>query len=67
MGRITLAQRGRVVSGSLTGGMSPTWVEDEAKLLSALDPLVKPADTLLFKGSRCVSVGRIADAFEKLT
>jgi len=60
----------RVVSGALTGGMSPAKAkafDDETKLLSTLDCLVKPGDTLLFKGSRRMGMGRIADAFEKLT
>lgn len=60
----------RVVSGAVTGGMRPAKAkafEDETKLLSTLDCLVKPGDTLLFKGARRMGMDRIADAFEKLT
>lgn len=60
----------RVVSGALTGGMNSARAkafDDENKLLSTLDCLLKPGDTLLIKGSRRMGMGRIADKFEKLT
>ena len=44
----------RVVSGALTGGMMDAKAqafEDRQKLVSALKQIVRPGDTLLFKGS----------------
>lgn len=60
----------RVISGALTGGMNPVKAmafDDETKLLSTLDCLVKPGDTILFKGARHMAMGHIVDEFEKLT
>ena len=44
----------RIINGCLTGGMADTAVgafEDRAELVSMLKRIVKPGDTLLFKGS----------------
>ena len=57
---------GRVVSGALTGGMTPSKAmafENGEKLLSSLDCLVKPGDTVLFKGCRRMHMERLVDSF----
>jgi len=60
----------RTISGAITGGMNPAKVmafTDGERLLSALDCLVKPGDTVLFKSSRRVDLQAIADRFMQAT
>lgn len=58
----------RIVSGAITGGMSPTKAmafTDSRKLLSTLETLAKPGDTILFKGCRRMHMEKLADSFTK--
>ena len=60
----------RIVSGALTGGMNPARVmifSDSERLLSTLDCLVKPGDTILFMASRHVNMQAIAQKFMQAT
>jgi UDP-N-acetylmuramoyl-tripeptide--D-alanyl-D-alanine ligase len=58
----------RVVSGAVTGGMNPARIhafEEGEKLLQTLEALVKPGDTVLFKGGRFMGMEKLADSFTK--
>ena len=58
----------RLLSGAITGGMSPNKAmafTEEEKLLSTLEALVRPADTVLFKGCRSTQMQKLADSFIK--
>ena len=60
----------RTVSGAITGGMNPAKAmgfADGERLLAALDCLVKPGDTVLFKSSRCVDLQSLAQRFIEAT
>ncbi len=60
----------RTVSGAITGGMNPAKVmafSDGERLLAALDCLVKPGDTVLFKSSRRVDLQSFAERFMQAT
>jgi RHS repeat-associated protein len=55
-----------VISGAITGGMSAARVsayEDRDKLVEALKQQVRPADVILFKGSRGMRMELILGAF----
>lgn len=57
---------GRVISGALTGGMAPSRAmgfESGEKLLTSLNCLVKPGDTVLFKGCRRMHMEKLVDSF----
>lgn len=60
----------RTVSGAITGGMNPAkamaFAEGD-RLLAALDCLVKPGDTVLFKSSRRVDLQSLAERFIQVT
>jgi len=56
----------RIINGALTGGMGPAKamaLEDPHKLLSTLEALTKPGDTILFKGCRRMHMEKLADSF----
>lgn len=56
----------RIVSGALTGGMQDTKArayEDREALAKALKRMVRPGDTLLFKGSRGMHMELILEKF----
>lgn len=56
----------RIVSGAITGGLPPTKAiafADGDKLLSTLEALAKPSDTILFKGCRRMHMEKLADSF----
>ena len=56
----------RIVIGGITGGMSPAKAmafEDDDKLLSTLEALLKPGDTVLFKGCRRMHMERLVERF----
>ena len=56
----------RVLNGALTGGMPPSHARaftDREKLVQVLKFLAKPADTILFKGSRGMRMELILQAF----
>jgi len=58
----------RIISGALTGGMSPNRVRaysDRDELAAALIRLTKPGDVLLFKGSRGMHLELILNKFLK--
>ena len=60
------ANRDRILNGALTGGMPPAKAmafEDPDKLLQTLEALVKPGDTILFKGCRRMHMEKLADSF----
>jgi len=57
---------GRVLSGTITGGMPETMgraFEDRDELIRALKWAAKPGDVLLFKASRGMHLEQILDAF----
>ncbi len=68
---LTIGPNGdRIISGALTGGMSPAKAiafDDTEKLLSTLECLAKPGDTILFKGCRRMHMEKLADSFLKVT
>ena len=56
----------RIVIGGITGGMSPAKAmafENDDKLLSTLEALLKPGDTVLFKGCRRMHMERLVERF----
>ena len=56
----------RVISGAITGGMPESRAmsfDDRDKLAAALKRVVKPGDTILFKGSRGMRMELILEAF----
>ncbi len=58
----------RVISGALTGGMPDTRAmafSDDKQLVATLKRMVKPGDTLLFKGSRGMHMELILEQFLK--
>ena len=58
----------RTTIGAITGGMSETKAmafEDRDKLITVLRRMVKPGDTLLFKGSRGMRMELILEGFLK--
>ena len=60
------ANSDRIIIGAVTGGMSPSKAmafDDPEKLLSTLKCLVKPGDTILFKGCRRMHMEKLADSF----
>ena len=64
------ASRERIIGGALTGGMAPNKAmsfEDPDKLLQTLKALVKPGDTILFKGCRRMHMEKLADSFISAT
>ena len=59
---------GRVIDGTLTGGMPETMgraFEDREEMAKALKRAVKPGDVLLFKASRGMHLELVLDAFLK--
>ncbi len=59
----------RIINGALTGGMAPAKAmayEEPEKLLSALERLTKPGDTILFKGCRRMHMEKLADSFMEI-
>ena len=59
---------GRVIDGTITGGMPDTMgraFEDREELVKALKRAVKPGDVLLFKASRGMHLELILEAFLK--
>ena len=59
---------GRVIDGTITGGMPETMgraFEDREELVKALKRAVKPGDVLLFKASRGMHLELVLDAFLK--
>ena len=56
----------KLVGGAITGGMPPTRAmafQDAEKLLQTLEALVKPGDTILFKGCRRMHMEKLANSF----
>ena len=56
----------RMIIGAITGGMSPSKAmafDDGDKLLSTLNALVKPGDTVLFKGCRRMHMENLVERF----
>ena len=59
---------GRVISGTITGGMPESRgraFEDQSALIAALKRAAKPGDVLLFKGSRGMHMEYVLDGFLK--
>ena len=59
---------GRVLSGTITGGMPETMgraFEDRKELVKALKRAVKPGDVLLFKASRGMQLEKVLEDFLK--
>ncbi len=56
----------RVITGAVTGGMSiknAVHYEDQYEMAEALKHLAKPGDVILFKGSRCMKMEQVLQAF----
>lgn len=59
---------GRIINGTITGGMSESKgraFEDRDELVATLKRTVKPGDVLLFKASRGIHLEMVLDAFLK--
>ena len=59
---------GRVIDGTLTGGMSESMgraFDDRDAMTQALKRAVKPGDVLLFKGSHGMHLELVLEAFLK--
>ncbi len=57
---------GRVINGTITGGMPESKgraFEDKEELVSALKQTARPGDVLLFKGSHGIHLEKVLDAF----
>ena len=56
----------RMIIGAITGGMPPAKAmafDDGDKLLSTLSALIKPGDTVLFKGCRRMHMEKLVERF----
>ena len=59
---------GRVLDGTITGGMPDTMgraYESREELVAALNRVVKPGDVILFKASRGMHLEKVLEAFLK--